>query len=92
MTTFGCVVLTTGNRPDDLRLALESVLRQQDVDADIVVVGNGWEPVGLPDGVRGLGLAEDRGIPAGRNAGGATLAASCSSSSTTTPRSRNPTR
>jgi GT2 family glycosyltransferase len=67
--SFTCVVLTTGNRPDELRRALESVLRQQDVALDIVVVGNGWEPVGLPDGVRGVGLAEDRGIPAGRNAG-----------------------
>lgn len=69
MTTFGCVVLTTGRRPDDLRLALESLLRQQGVEADTVVVGNGWEPTGLPDGVRGVGLAEDHGIPAGRNAG-----------------------
>jgi GT2 family glycosyltransferase len=69
MTTLGCVVLTTGRRPDDLRLALESLLRQEGVDADTVVVGNGWEPTGLPEGVRGVGLAEDRGIPAGRNAG-----------------------
>lgn len=66
---FGCVVLTTGSRPDDLRRALDSLLAQQDVEADIVVVGNGWEPVDLPPGVRGVGLAEDRGIPAGRNAG-----------------------
>jgi GT2 family glycosyltransferase len=69
MTSIGCVVLTTGRRPDELRLALESLLMQEGVDADIVVVGNGWEPDGLPDGVRGVGLAEDRGIPAGRNAG-----------------------
>ena len=69
MTTLGCVVLTTGRRPDDLRLALESLLGQEGVETDVVVVGNGWEPTGLPDGVRGVGLAEDRGIPAGRNAG-----------------------
>jgi GT2 family glycosyltransferase len=67
--TIGCVVLTTGRRPDDLRLALESLLGQEGVETDIVVVGNGWEPEGLPEGVRGVGLAEDRGIPAGRNAG-----------------------
>ena len=66
---FGCVVLTMGRRPDDLRLAVESLLRQRGVDTDIVVVGNGWEPTGLPYRVRGVGLAEDRGIPAGRNAG-----------------------
>jgi GT2 family glycosyltransferase len=67
--SFGCVVLTTGRRPDDLRLALGSLLRQEGVDLDLVVVGNAWEPSGLPDGVRGVGLPVDRGIPAGRNAG-----------------------
>jgi GT2 family glycosyltransferase len=67
--SFGCVVLTQGGRPDDLRLALESLLRQRGVDLDVVVVGNAWEPTGLPDGVRGVALAENVGIPAGRNAG-----------------------
>ena len=66
---IGCIVLTTGRRPDDLRRALDSLLNQAGVDVDIVVVGNGWEPTGLPKGARGLALAEDRGIPAGRNAG-----------------------
>jgi GT2 family glycosyltransferase len=69
--TIGCVVLTTGRRPDELRRALDSVLAQRGAELDIVVVGNGWEPSGLPDGVRALGLPEDRGIPAGRNAGAA---------------------
>jgi GT2 family glycosyltransferase len=69
MTAIGCVVLTTGGRPDDLRLAVDSLLAQQGLTADVVVVGNGWQPEGLPEGVRGVGLAEDRGIPAGRNAG-----------------------
>jgi GT2 family glycosyltransferase len=69
MTTFGCVVLTTGRRPDDLARALDSLLSQRGVAVDVVVVGNGWEPDGLPDGVRGVALAEDLGIPAGRNAG-----------------------
>ena len=36
---------------------------------DIVVVGNAWEPTGLPTGVRGLHLPQNLGIPAGRNAG-----------------------
>ena len=57
---IGCVVLTTGTGRTTSRLALESLLRQPDVEADIVVVGNGWEPVGLPDGVRG---ARARGGP-----------------------------
>ena len=66
---FGVVVLTMGQRPEDLRRGLESVLAQQGVTTDIVVVGNGWVPVGLPEGVRAHGLAENVGIPAGRNAG-----------------------
>ena len=66
---FGVVVLTMGQRPDDLRRGLESVLAQEGVATDIVVVGNGWVPVDLPDGVRGHALPENVGIPAGRNAG-----------------------
>lgn len=69
MTGVACVVLTTGRRPDDLRLAIDSLLRQEGVETDVVVVGNGWDPAGLPDGVRGVGLPEDLGIPGGRNAG-----------------------
>ena len=66
---FGVVVLTMGQRPEDLSRGVESVLAQQDVVVDVVVVGNGWEPVDLPVGVRTLGLPENVGIPAGRNAG-----------------------
>jgi GT2 family glycosyltransferase len=66
---FGVVVLTMGNRPDDLSRGLASVLSQRDVDLDVVVVGNAWQPVGLPSGVKAKGLAENLGIPAGRNAG-----------------------
>jgi GT2 family glycosyltransferase len=64
-----CVVLTQGRRPDDLRLALDSLLRQRDVDLDVAVVGNPWQPTGLPPGVKAVGLTENVGIPAGRNAG-----------------------
>jgi GT2 family glycosyltransferase len=66
---FGVVVLTMGNRPDDLNRGVASVLAQRDVDLDVAVVGNGWQPVGLPTGVKAKGLPENRGIPAGRNAG-----------------------
>jgi GT2 family glycosyltransferase len=66
---FGCVVLTQGRRPAELREALDSLLAQRGVEADVVVVGNGWQPAGLPGGVRGVGLATDVGIPGGRNAG-----------------------
>ena len=67
--TFGCVLLTAGRRPAELDRALRSLLRQQDVELDVVVVGNGWPPSCLPDGVRGHFEPVDRGIPAGRNAG-----------------------
>lgn len=69
MSDWGCVVLTTGRRPEELAAAVESLRAQRGVTAEIAVVGNGWEPAGLPDGVRAVALAEDRGIPAGRNAG-----------------------
>jgi GT2 family glycosyltransferase len=67
--SYGVVVLTQGRRPDELAAALASVLAQQRVSLDVVVVGNGWAPTGLPDGVRAVPLAENVGIPAGRNAG-----------------------
>ena len=60
---FGVVVLTMGQRPDDLRRGLESVLAQEGVTTDVVVVGNGWVPVDLPDGVRGHALPENVGHP-----------------------------
>jgi GT2 family glycosyltransferase len=69
MTAFGCVVLTQGKRPAELAAALSSLRGQRGVDVDVAVVGNGWEPTGLPDGVRGVFLEEDVGIPGGRNAG-----------------------
>ncbi|TKJ98579.1 glycosyl transferase [Plantibacter flavus] len=67
--SVGVVVLTQGTRPVELTAAVESVLAQQAVELDVVVVGNGWQPTGLPDGARGLALSENLGIPAGRNRG-----------------------
>lgn len=69
--TIGVVSLSQGTRPDDLARGLESLRAQQGVTLDIVVVGNAWEPVGLPAGVRSLHLPENLGIPAGRNRGAA---------------------
>lgn len=68
-TSYGCVLLTQGKRPRELAAALASLLGQRDVDLDVVVVGNGWTPTGLPPGVRTVALPDNRGIPAGRNAG-----------------------
>jgi len=69
MTRVGVVVLTMGTRPDDLDRGLRSLQDQVDVELDVVCVGNGWQPTDLPEGVRGLALPENVGIPAGRNAG-----------------------
>ncbi len=66
---FGCVVLTQGDRPEELRRAVESVLAQREVELDVVVVGNGWSPTRLPPGVKGIALPDNVGIPAGRNSG-----------------------
>ncbi len=68
-TDIGVVILTMGKRPEDLRRAIDSVLVQQDVEVEAIVVGNGWEPTDLPAGIQALGLPENVGIPAGRNAG-----------------------
>lgn len=67
--TVGAVVLTQGTRPEALEASLRSILAQRGVRVDVVCVGNGWEPAGLPPGVRALALPENVGIPAGRNAG-----------------------
>ncbi len=66
---YGVVVLTMGNRPAELAAGIDSLLAQRDVTLDVVVVGNGWSPSGLPAGVKTCGLPENVGIPAGRNAG-----------------------
>ncbi|HET7414641.1 MAG TPA: glycosyltransferase [Arthrobacter sp.] len=67
--SFGVVVLTQGTRPADLRRGLDSLRQQTGVDLDVVVVGNGWNPEGLPQGIRSHYIEENIGIPAGRNAG-----------------------
>ncbi len=66
---YGCVVLTQGNRPAELARGLDSLLAQQGASVDVAVVGNGWAPQGLPEGVHAVALPENVGIPAGRNAG-----------------------
>lgn len=67
--TIGVVVLTMGNRPVELQRALESLLAQRSVAIDAVVVGNGWDPMDIPEGIKTHFLPENLGIPAGRNAG-----------------------
>lgn len=66
---FGAVVLTMGNRPKELARALASLVAQERVELDAVVVVNGSVDVEAPNGVRVVPLGENVGIPAGRNAG-----------------------
>jgi GT2 family glycosyltransferase len=68
---IAAVVLSMGTRPAELQRALTTLLAQQDVELDTVLVGNGWDPVSLPAGVRAVHLPENVGIPEGRNVGAA---------------------
>jgi GT2 family glycosyltransferase len=72
-STVGAVVLSMGTRPDDLPRALGSLLAQRGVDIEVVLVGNGWEPTGVPEGVKAVHLPENVGIPEGRNVGAAAV-------------------
>ncbi|MFC9606220.1 glycosyltransferase family 2 protein [Streptomyces niveus] len=66
---LGAVIITMGNRPDDLRALIDSVAKQDGDPVEVVVVGNG-APVGdVPAGVRTIELPENLGIPGGRNVG-----------------------
>lgn len=69
----GAVVLTMNDRPEDFPVAMRSLLAQEGVELDVVVVGNGCAPALVPDGVRTVELAENAGIPEGRNVGAAAV-------------------
>lgn len=72
MTTpmrLGAVIITMGNRPDELKALLDSVARQEGDPVEVVVVGQGVRVTGLPEGVRCVELPENLGIPGGRNVG-----------------------
>ncbi|MFB7177274.1 glycosyltransferase family 2 protein [Streptomyces sp. NPDC056257] len=66
---LGAVIITMGNRPDELKALLDSVARQEGDPVEVVVVGQGVEVTGLPEGVRSITLPENLGIPGGRNVG-----------------------
>jgi GT2 family glycosyltransferase len=70
------VVLTRGDRIEDLDVAVASVVAQHDVRVSVVVVWNGV-PIApaAPAAARHVRLADNVGIPAGRNAGAAHTAA-----------------
>jgi len=63
------VILTMGNRPEEVARAIESTGALRAAGAELVVVGNGADPPPVPDGVITLRLAENAGVAGGRNAG-----------------------
>lgn len=67
--TVGVVLLSMGNRPEELAHALDGLAQQRDVELDVLLLGNGWVPEGVPDWVRTEHSAENLGCPGGRNAG-----------------------
>ncbi|GAA1275273.1 glycosyltransferase [Sphaerisporangium rubeum] len=71
--TVDVVVLTMNDRPEAFREAMDSLLAQRGVSMRVVVVGNGVEPEGVPEGVRAVGLPVNLGIPQGRNVGAEVL-------------------
>ncbi|WP_392900187.1 glycosyltransferase family 2 protein [Streptomyces sp. LN699] len=66
---LGAVIITMGNRPDELKALLDSVARQDGAPVEVVVVGQGVKVTGLPEEVRTVDLPENLGIPGGRNVG-----------------------
>lgn len=64
--TIGVVILTMGDRSQELRTLLASITAQEGDPAAVVVVGQGTR---LPPGVPGVELPENVGIPGGRNEG-----------------------
>ncbi|MFD6228813.1 glycosyltransferase family 2 protein [Streptomyces sp. NPDC060232] len=69
MPKIGVVVLTMGDRPAELGALLASVAAQEGDPAAVVVLTQGVKLPPLPDGVDGVELPENLGIPGGRNAG-----------------------
>ncbi|MFD8982804.1 glycosyltransferase family 2 protein [Streptomyces sp. NPDC059564] len=63
----GVAVLTMGDRMPELLALLASVAKQDEPAARVVVVGNGTALPGLPEGVTGVELEENLGVPGGRN-------------------------
>jgi GT2 family glycosyltransferase len=67
----GCVILTMGDRGDDLARAVKSVITQRDVEVDCLVVINApsSDVVGSLTGARTFVAGRNLGIPGGRNEG-----------------------
>jgi GT2 family glycosyltransferase len=71
--SIGAIVLTMNDRPHEFPVAMDSLMAQQDINLDVVVIGNGCVPDHVPLGVRTIELTENVGIPEGRNIGAANV-------------------
>ncbi len=74
MPELSVVILTMGDRPAALTRAISSVLRQRDVDAEVVLVVNGGDP-DRSEADTVVEPGDNVGIPAGRNLGAAASSA-----------------
>ncbi|MBG0824910.1 glycosyltransferase [Planomonospora sp. ID91781] len=61
------------DRPAEFPAAMTSLLSQEGVELDVVVVGNGCAPEHVPGDVRTIALPANVGIPEGRNIGAANV-------------------
>jgi GT2 family glycosyltransferase len=66
---LSCVILTMGDRPEELARAIASARARRGTGVEIVVVGNGADVPDASAELITLRLPENLGIPAGRNAG-----------------------
>lgn len=66
--TTSWVVLTMGDRPAELRTAVDSIMGQTAAPDEVIVIGNGADPGPVP-GARVEVLAENLGVAGGRNHG-----------------------
>ena len=71
MQPYVSIIVPVLDRAALIGRLLDSLLAQTGVDLDVVVVGNGYEPAGLPERVQVVSLPENVGIPEGRNVGAA---------------------
>ncbi|HEY5986597.1 MAG TPA: glycosyltransferase, partial [Streptosporangiaceae bacterium] len=63
------MILTMGDRPAELERAVASALGQDNVELEVVIVGNGGDVSSMPPGVKVVRLPENLGVAGGRNAG-----------------------
>jgi GT2 family glycosyltransferase len=66
---LSCVIITMGTRPAELERAIASTETLRADGAELVLVGNGTDLPAVPDDVKTVRLAENRGVAGGRNAG-----------------------